>query len=251
MTRRDLADPELHELIDAVAGAPHPEARLVQAPRHGMQPPFAVLAGSFDPMTTAHAALAYAALRRDVQTVLLAIAVRTIGKEGRAVFDLATRLRSLASWARRRQRIGVLVCNRGLYLEQARALRRLGVERPLFLVGSDKLPQIFDPYYYANRDAELRDLFSLASFLVVPRDGNGAPDPATFMSLPEQRAYAGGVGLLRLSAGEQRRARGVSSSRVRDLRVAGLDWHGLVPRDALVSLTRRKSEAPPNPDREH
>ena len=54
---------------------------------------------------------------------------------------MALRLELLCRYARPRPRLGVLVCNRGLYVEQAEALARLGATQPAFLIGFDKLPQ--------------------------------------------------------------------------------------------------------------
>ena len=63
----------------------------------------------------------------------------------------------------------------------------------LFLVGYDKIVQIFDPRYYDDRDAALRKLFGLASFLVAPRDDATADDLAALLSRPENRPFAGRV----------------------------------------------------------
>ena len=45
------------------------------------------------------------------------------------------------------------------------------LERLVFLVGFDKIVQIFDPRYYDDREDALRQLFSVASFAVAPAGG--------------------------------------------------------------------------------
>ena len=66
---------------------------------------------------------------------------------------------------------GIMLFNRGLYVEQAEAVRASfpTVRRLFFLLGFDKIVQILDPHYYEDRDAALKTLFSLAELLVAPR----------------------------------------------------------------------------------
>src|SRR5438874_2196968 len=119
---------EIDALVREVAARAEPCARLLLAPRPGLRAPVAVLSGAFDPPTRAHAALARAALRRGMATLLFAIAVQTVDKERGTRADVGLRLTLLCRYARRRPRLGVLVCKRGLYLEQAAALAELGVD---------------------------------------------------------------------------------------------------------------------------
>ena len=67
----------------------------------------------------------------------------------------------LAMLAKTRSNVGVVLCNRGLYVEQAEALRQRILapgQELVFVVGFDKIQQIVDPRYYADRDASLNRL---------------------------------------------------------------------------------------------
>jgi nicotinic acid mononucleotide adenylyltransferase len=92
-------------------------------------------------------------------------------------------------------RLGTLLLNRGLYVDQARLIRTayplLG--ELVFLVGFDKIVQIFDPRYYDDRDAALEQLFALATFLVAPRGDDEAPALTLLLDRPENRRFAGAV----------------------------------------------------------
>lgn len=153
-----------------------PTARLLQAPRAGLGPCVGVLPGSFDPLTAAHVALARAALRHGgLSSLLFLLSVYVVDKADTAQAALADRALVLLRHVARRPRCGVAVCNRGLYVEEAEALAPLvpaGAEL-WFVVGHDKVEQIFDPRYYADRDAALDRLFALAGLLVAPRGRAG------------------------------------------------------------------------------
>jgi len=197
-----------------------------------------VLAGAFDPPTRAHLTLAHAVLRAGAGAFLFSLAVRTIDKEASAVAGVAPRLDMLGALAARRRHVGVVVCNRGLYVDQAQALGDLGFRRPRFAIGIDKVPQLFDARYYRDRDAALRRLFELASFLVVPRGGAGAEELARFMALPAQRDYLGVIEMLPLTAREEQAMRDVSSTHVRALLAQHGKWQPLVPRE-IWNLVQR------------
>jgi hypothetical protein len=59
--------------------------------------------------------------------------------------------------------------------------------------------QILDPRYYDDRDAALRRLFALASFLVAPRGDADADELAALMRRPENAPFAASVRPLPLS----------------------------------------------------
>ncbi|MDP9372960.1 MAG: hypothetical protein M3Q65_11035, partial [Chloroflexota bacterium] len=83
-----------------------------------------ILAGSFDPLTVAHAALARAALDAGgLDALYLALSRHTVDKEGIARPSQADRALVLRLYARRRAGHGLLLFNRGLYAEQAEAAR--------------------------------------------------------------------------------------------------------------------------------
>ena len=108
---------------------------------------------------------------------------------------LEDRLVALRHFVQDQPRYGVLLFNRGLYVDQALAAhaRWPDLDTLLFLVGYDKIVQIFDPRYYDDRDAALQKLFRLASFLVAPRDDATADDLAALLSRPENRPFAARV----------------------------------------------------------
>jgi len=104
--------------------------------------------------------------------VYAAFSKRTVDKEGVERPLLVDRVLLLQAVLRRRlPRVGILLFNRGLYVEQAEAIRAAfpRVRRIFFLMGFDKVVQIFDPRYYEDRDAALEELFGRAELLVVPR----------------------------------------------------------------------------------
>ena len=87
---------------------------------------------------------------------------------------------------------GIMLFNRGLYVEQAEAVRTSfpEVERLFFLIGFDKIVQILDPRYYENRDAALNELFKLAELLVAPRGGADADDLTDLLRQAQNQPFA-------------------------------------------------------------
>jgi nicotinamide-nucleotide adenylyltransferase len=177
----------------AVAGA----ARLQSARRVGL------FAGSFNPLTLAHVALARAARREGrLDLVVWACAAVTVDKERVARASLPDRLAQMAAYVRRRQHDALVVLNHGLYVDEARALRTLLPQDAelTILLGFDKIVQIFDPRYYEDRDAALDALFAEARLLVAPRDGAGKTELDALLARPENRVYAEQVGFMPLRA---------------------------------------------------
>ncbi len=187
----DAARAVAAQLGDLDPAAP-PRARLLRPPPAGLGTRFGALPGSFDPLTSAHAALAAAALRHGgLHSLLYLLSVYTVDKVARDHAALPDRALVLLHHVARRRRQGVIVVNRGLYVEEAEAVAPLlpaGAEL-WFVVGFDKIVQVFDPRYYADREAALRRLFSLAGFLVAPRAAAGRADLAALLDRPENRPY--------------------------------------------------------------
>lgn len=179
-----------------------------------------LFSGSFNPLTTAHVALARAAWRVGKLDVLVwACTATTIDKERVSRASLVDRLAQMQSFAQRRPAQTVALLNRGLYVEQATALRALlAPEADLALViGFDKVVQIFDPRYYADRDAALDALFARARLLVGPRAGTGPRELAELLGQPENAAYRERVSYVPLAT----QFAGESSTRVRELAAHG------------------------------
>ena len=177
----------LHETVATLDLTSPPTARLVSqqsAPSPGR---VGLLCGSFNPLTFAHTTLAEKASEAfDLDCVFFTLAKVTIDKEQVSGMSLEDRLLVLSLYAEQHAKLGISLVNRGLYFEQAQAFHSLfGNQTDLsFLIGMDKLLQIFDPRYYTNRDAALRQLFSLASLIVANR---GNMDEKSFSQLLDRQ----------------------------------------------------------------
>jgi nicotinamide-nucleotide adenylyltransferase len=176
--------------------------------------PLLVLPGSYNPPTNAHLALGQASLQTvpDAQ-LYLSLGTTIINKERTERATLLDRLLLLNHIARRYGTFGVLLTNRGLYVEQAEALRSAFPQASAlyFVLGFDKIEQIFDARYYQDRDAALTRLFALASFLVAPRDSHEAPDLTILLNQPENQPFQACVRTLPLPV----EYRGIASSQIR------------------------------------
>jgi nicotinic acid mononucleotide adenylyltransferase len=189
----------------AVSLEPHPQK---DAKRVG------VLSGSFNPLTRAHLELAREAKESfQLDSVLFALSLVTIDKERVEGISLEDRLLLLSTVAGELGWASVVAVNRGLYFEQARALRSLfgGKARLFFIVGMDKVMQIFDPRYYEDRDKALAALFTEASLIAAHRAPWGEEELQQLLSRPENCGYEDRVYFLDLP-GELGR---VSSSAIR------------------------------------
>jgi nicotinamide-nucleotide adenylyltransferase len=220
-----------HERLTLLAGGD----RARQATRVG------VLAGSFNPMTIAHAAVAEAVSAAGMDTLLWALARVTVDKEQVTRASLVDRAIQVEAHLRGRPMDGVLVMDAGLYADQAQALRAvLRPETELWLiVGFDKIVQIFDPRYYDDRDFALRRLFSTAGLLVVPREGSSAPDLAALLAAPANRPYAARVRYLPLPHDLARISSTAARARAGDAGNAGSPeaWRALLtPEGAALTL---------------
>lgn len=171
-----------------------------------------IFTGSFNPPTVAHLALLKQAQRftRTLETqqgyqpfhLYAAFSKRTVDKEGVARPLFLDRIVLLQTLLRRRlPHMGILLFNQGLYVEQAEAIRTSfpSVRRVFFLMGFDKVEQIFDARYYENRDVALEALFRQAELFVAPRGGahNGPGDGLGqalslrgLLDQPENRRFA-------------------------------------------------------------
>lgn len=187
----------LHRVVERTDVLTPPTARIIveRLPLRQMRR-VGLFAGSFNPLTYAHVAIAEAARRiASLDAVVWTLAAVTVDKERVQRASIPDRLAQMRAFVRTTEADALVVINRGLYVEEAAALRRhLGADAELFiLVGFDKIVQIFDPRYYADRDGALRELFALAHVLVAPRDECGADALAELLARAENRAFAGFV----------------------------------------------------------
>jgi nicotinic acid mononucleotide adenylyltransferase len=211
----------LRELIGAAGRMGQPQV-LTVAPVHPARS-VALLPGSFNPPTAAHVLLAERALSEGFDRVLFTYARNTLGKAPNGLIP-EDRLLALRAGATN-DGFSVGVCSHGLYADQAEAAAAIfpGAELS-FLVGSDKVIQIFDHRWYRDRDAALDRLFGLARLVVAPRADQGEP-LREILRAPENRRFADHVDMLRLHPAVS----DLSSTRIRGLLRAGADPVGLVP----------------------
>lgn len=192
-----------------IPGSPRPRGSVIVFP------------GSFNPPTIAHLALLkqadkYARQQASHEPMLLyaAFSKHTIDKETVERPFLRERILLLEEVLHKRlPHAGIMLFNRGLYVEQAQGLRHAfpRVRRILFLMGYDKVVQIFDPHYYKDRDAALEELFALAELLVAPRGTAREDDIATLLQQPQNQRFASFVHVLPFDP----RYRAISSTEIR------------------------------------
>jgi nicotinic acid mononucleotide adenylyltransferase len=134
-----------------------------------------LLAGTFNPLTRAHAALAVAGHRAGCERVVLAMAPTSLDKERLERAHPVDRLDWVRTWAHRHQWAVVAVSSRPLLVDMAEALSRMTGGRVVLLLGTDKAAQLVEPRYYEDLQAALERLGQAASLLVAERLG---PHPA-------------------------------------------------------------------------
>ncbi len=211
---------------------------LVLTPEPSTRPAsIALLSGSFDPMTVAHAALAEAASRL-VDVVLLVYSARTLPKERNAppaLLPEANRLIVLERFCESRPKTAVGLCSHGLLADQVVAARELFPTQTLFVaMGSDKVLQLLHLSWYEDRDRTLEGLFREAAVLYADRAGEeGAVEAA--LRRPENARWTDRFRQLDVPAG----VAAVSSSRIRELIEAGTDPSGLVVDESRPYLPGR------------
>ena len=216
--RAGLRFKKVQGLLDHLHPEDTPKALLVpESPQpHGS---VIVFTGSFNPPTIAHIAMLKEAQRfahaHQPMQVYAAFSKLTVDKERVERPLLLDRIMLLQQVLQKRlPHAGILLFNRGLYVEQAEAIRNTfhQVKHILFLMGFDKIVQIFDPHYYEDRDAALEDLFRLAELLVAPRGNSGERELTELLSQPQNQRFARYVHSLPLNP----EYREVSSTSVRE-----------------------------------
>ncbi len=131
-----------------------------------------LLAGTFNPLTRAHAALAVAGHRAGCERVVLAMAPTSLDKERLERAHPVDRLDWACAWARRHPWAAVAVSSRPLLVDMAEALGRLTGGQVSLLVGTDKAAQLVEPRYYEDLEAALTRLGQTTSLLVAERAGH-------------------------------------------------------------------------------
>jgi nicotinic acid mononucleotide adenylyltransferase len=206
-----------------------------------------LIPGSFNPLTWAHVGIAINAWlamnpvnpvggERPIAYYLWSGAISTIAKEQVERAAWVDRLAQLVMLARASiHPSGVVLFNKGLYLDQARALRSMiHPETDLVIVvGFDKIVQIFDERFYTDRAAALRELFDLARILVAPRDAAGAEELRALLNQAENRPFAERVAFMEADQAP------LSSSQVRAIAATSTapeDFAMLAPPEACALI---------------
>ncbi len=229
----DELNPQAKPQVCLVPGSPAPRGNIIVFP------------GSFNPPTTAHLAMLQQAhgfgREHSGMGVYTAMSKRTTDKEAVERPLLVDRVVLLETVLHSHTpSTGILLFNRGLYVEQAEAMRAQfsEVKQLYFLLGFDKIVQIFDPHYYSDRDKSLHELFALAEILVAPRAGAGPAELSKLLAQPENTPFASHVHSLPLDT----TYRNISSSRIRQ----GATSHEQdVPPEALNFIRETGAYDPP------
>ncbi len=229
------------QTLEELRGAPRPTLVFTRDP--GQVRSAALLSGSFDPLTVAHAALAERAADR-VDAVVLVYAVDTLPKEGRAappLLPVEVRLDVVDRYCAPDSRRFLGLCSHGLLADQAEAAAERFPGAELWLiVGSDKVVQLFDPRWYEDRDAALDRLFARAGLLYADRAGSEGV-VGRLLERRENRRWRDRVARLDVRSS----LAGVSSRMVRELVRRGEQVDALVPpeaRDAVREAARSERE---------
>jgi nicotinic acid mononucleotide adenylyltransferase len=144
-----------------------------------------LLAGTFNPFTRAHAALAVAGHRAGRDPVVLAMAPVSLAKEGLERAHPVDRLDWVASWARRHPWAVVAVASHPLLVDMAEALAWVTGGEVALLLGADKAAQLVEARWYDDPPAAMQRLERAASLLVAERAGHPVPDlPVRAKRLP-------------------------------------------------------------------
>ena len=204
-----------------------------------------VLAGSFNPPTLAHVALADSALTYGaLDLIVWSISRVTVDKEAVTRASLDARLIALAALTEARDHDAAALIMGGLYADQAHALRATLPQLTdlAFIMGYDKIAQIFDPRYYTDRDAALDTLFTRARVLVAPRGDDDAAQVTALTQAPANQRWGDRVQTLPLDA----RWRQLSSTEVRARIDHAQSINDLVPPEglALVAAGAYAAEQP-------
>ena len=199
------------QALAEIARAPEPRAKLLTS-----LPPartLAVMPGAYNPPTLAHLALAEAAKARGADAFLFAVGTVTIDKPESGL-RVEERLCLLCELADASRGFGVVALNRGLYAEQAEALRRSlpALEELTFIVGMDKIGQIFDRRYYENFEDSLAALFAGARLAVAGRGSGEREALEAILAREPARRFEQSIDWLELDP----RWRNASSTQVRE-----------------------------------
>jgi nicotinic acid mononucleotide adenylyltransferase len=172
--------------------------------------------------------------------VLLVYSVRTQPKEAGAPGPLLSedqRLAVIEAFCEARPGIEPALCSHGLLAEQVEAAAaRFPASTFALVMGSDKVRQLLDPWWYEDRERTLETLFSRASVLYAVRsEDEGVVEG--LLGQPRNRRWR--ERFLRLDVHPD--VASVSSRGVRERLAAGKDVTQFVPDEAALLLERRRT----------
>jgi len=195
-----------------------------------------VLSGSFNPLTRSHVRLAELAIQiHDLDEVAFELAVANVDKQA-AADELAARLWLLRQYARQREKLSVVACSHGRFIDKVRAFEQAYPKDTLlfFIVGFDTLVRVFDPRYYADPEAELAELFARSAFIVANRGGTTPEEVRHWLEEPPRRGYAHRIHPIELDDFHAR----ISSTEVRARIAAGKSVEDLVPEEVASAIEK-------------
>lgn len=202
------------------------------------------LSASFNPMTLAHVRLIQGASRiRPPDEILLVLAKANVDKTVTG-FPLVRRLTLLHRFAESHPTVSVAAISHGRFVDKMQAIRPHYPEgtRLTFILGFDTLIRLWDPRYYADRDASLLALFAECDIVVA----NRAPDPPeaveAFLTRPDVRPYANRIRVIQLPA----EIAAISATDVRARLAHGQPIAGLVPPEIQPLLSPGSHDPPPS-----
>lgn len=177
--------------------------------------------GAFDPPTRAHVALLSGSARFVDAPGAFCMTKVLLDRGDDELLTPRQRLRLLDDVSRSRG-FGLVLANRGTYVDVDRAMRASGIDAT-FVIGSDKLVQLDDPSFYPDRERGVAATFAEVRLLVVPRPGAEVQREDVIVLDPAE-------------AFENQAQTSISSTEVRRRVRAGESVDALVPPEVAVGL---------------
>jgi len=192
------------EILEGLDPDSSPKAVIIDPAQNLRSGRVGIISGAFNPPTLAHVELARRAKEGfKLDRILFTMSRITIDKEKVEGILLEDRMLLLSLMAKELGWASVAAVNKGLYFEQARAFRSLlgNKARLFFVVGMDKVIQIFDPRYYQDRDTALKGLFTEVQLIAGNRGPLAEKELKEFLSKKENQVYEDRVYPLTLPEG--------------------------------------------------
>ncbi len=219
---------DFREILEGLDPTGQPRAVLIGDARFASSGRIGILPGSFNPPTLAHIELGRRAKESfKLDEIFFTISRVTVDKEKIEGISLEDRLLLLSLMAAELGWASVAAANRGLYFEQARALRSLTENNAklYFIVGMDKVLQIFDSSYYQEQERALHVLFTESQLIAANRGQLGAEDLEALLNKSENQPYQDRVYPLNLPKEMEE----ISSSAIRGKIAAGESVKNILP----------------------